>query len=108
MTTVTAASAATTTAAAVAAAATTTAAASGTNVQTFTGALGGISAPAVTQTSGDRPFSVNGSIFVNAAAALQRSCSIQHNQCADAANSGSLSGGVSQCETQEDECNAAA
>jgi hypothetical protein len=42
---------------------------------------------------------------VNAAAALQRSCSVQHNACSDAANSGALAGGQQQCETQEDECN---
>lgn len=95
---------ATTTAAAVATAAAT--AASGTNVQTFTGALGGIGAPPVIETSGDRPFSTDGSTFVNAAAALQRSCSVQHNQCANAANAGTLAGGEAQCETQENACNA--
>ena len=41
---------------------------------------------------------------MNAAAALQRSCSVQHNTCANAANSGALAGGESQCETQESEC----
>jgi hypothetical protein len=81
-------------------------AASGTNVQTFAGALGGIGAPPVIETSGDRPFSTDGSTFVNAAAALQRSCSVQHNQCADAANAGTLAGGEGQCETQENACNA--
>ncbi|KAI1608046.1 hypothetical protein EDD36DRAFT_389389 [Exophiala viscosa] len=79
---------------------------SGTNVQTFTGTLGG-APPPVISSSGDRPFSVNGDTFVNAAAALQRSCSVQHNACADAANSGALAGGEAQCETQEDACNAA-
>jgi hypothetical protein len=93
---------ATTTAAAVA----TATAASGTNVQKFAGALGGIGAPPVIETSGDRPFSTDGSTFVNAAAALQRSCSVQHNQCADAANAGTLAGGEEQCETQENACNA--
>jgi hypothetical protein len=77
----------------------------GTNVQTFTGALGGIGAPPVIETSGDRPFSTDGSTFVSAAAALQRSCSVQHNQCANAANAGSLAGGEEQCETQENACN---
>jgi hypothetical protein len=81
---------------------------SGDNVQTFTGALGGISAPPVIFTAGsDRPFSTDDATFVNSGAALQRSCSVQHNQCADAANSGSLAGGESQCETQETACNAA-
>lgn len=55
----------------------------------------------------ERPFAVDGSTFINSGAALQRSCSVQHNACADAANSGTLAGGESQCETQINECNAA-
>ncbi len=90
----------------VTAATTIAASGSGTNVQTFTGTLGG-PAPPVVSSAGSRPFSVNGNTFVNSGAALQRSCAIQHNACADAANSGKLSGGVGQCETQEDACNAA-
>ncbi|KAL8933374.1 MAG: hypothetical protein Q9216_006395 [Gyalolechia sp. 2 TL-2023] len=81
--------------------------AGGGNVQTFTGALGG-APPAVIESPGDRPFSVNGNTFVNSGAALQRSCAIQHNACANAANSGALDGGVGQCDAQEKECNAAA
>jgi hypothetical protein len=50
---------------------------------------------------------VDGDTFVNAAAALQRSCSVQHNACANAANDGTLAGGEAQCETQETACNAA-
>ncbi|KAF7882216.1 hypothetical protein EAF00_011732 [Botryotinia globosa] len=80
--------------------------ATGTNVQTFTGTLGG-APPPVVSSAGDRPFSVNGDSFVGEGAALQRSCSVQHNACAAAANSGSLAGGVEQCETQETACNAA-
>lgn len=82
--------------------------AQGSNVQTFTGDLGG-AAPAVTD-SGDakRPFSVNGATFVNEGAAIQRSCAVQHNACANAANSGSGNFSVSDCGAQEDECNAAA
>lgn len=100
-TAVTAASAAASTAAAAASTA------SGTNVQTFTGSLGG-AAPAVIESTGDRPFSTDNATFVNKAAALQRSCSVQNNACSDAANSGSLSGGVGQCQTQQTACNAAA
>lgn len=81
-------------------------AASGTNVQTFTGTLGG-PPPPVISSSGARPFSVKGDTFVNIGAALQRSCAVQHNACANAANSGALAGGVGQCETQETACNAA-
>lgn len=82
------------------------AAATGTNIQAFSGNLGG-AAPAVVQGTSTKPFSVNGSTFVNQAGALQRSCSVQHNACADAANSGAIDGGVQQCEDQEKACNAA-
>jgi hypothetical protein len=77
-----------------------------TNVQTFTGSLGG-AAPAVEESEGDRPFSVNGATFVNEAAAIQRSCAIQNNTCANAINSGSVEGSVSECGTQEAACLAA-
>ncbi|EXJ56718.1 hypothetical protein A1O7_07062 [Cladophialophora yegresii CBS 114405] len=93
------------TSAATAATAVAVAAGSGVNIQSFTGTLGG-SPPPVVSGTGDRPFTVKGDTFVNAAAALQRSCSVQHNACSDAANSGALAGGQQQCETQEDECNA--
>lgn len=78
--------------------------AQGNNVQTFTGNLGG-AAPAVTD-SGDakRPFSVNGATFVNEGAAIQRSCAVQHNACANAANSGSGNFSVSDCGTQGTSC----
>ncbi|KAJ9615538.1 hypothetical protein H2200_001613 [Cladophialophora chaetospira] len=80
------------------------AAATSVNIQSFTGTLGGAPPPVISGT-GDRPFTVKGDTFVNAAAALQRSCSVQHNTCSNAANSGSLAGGQQQCETQEDQCN---
>ncbi|KAH8893408.1 hypothetical protein GQ53DRAFT_763707 [Thozetella sp. PMI_491] len=79
-------------------------AANGVNVQSFTGALAGISAPAVVSAAGARPFTVNGDTFVGSGAALGRSCDVQHNQCANAANSGKLDGGVSVCDQQNDEC----
>ncbi|KAJ4249876.1 hypothetical protein NW762_012221 [Fusarium torreyae] len=79
----------------------------GVNVQSFTGTLGG-PAPPVVSSAGDRPFSVNGNTFTGIGAALGRSCDIQHNACANAANSGELSGGVAQCETQNAECRDAA
>ncbi|KAL6903873.1 hypothetical protein GGI43DRAFT_399086 [Trichoderma evansii] len=84
-----------------------TSTASGTNVQTFTGTLGGPAPPVISGT-GNRPFSVNGDTFVTSGAAIQRSCSIQHNNCANDANSGKLSGGVGQCDTQNTQCTAAA
>ncbi|KAI4264823.1 MAG: hypothetical protein L6R35_007280 [Caloplaca aegaea] len=77
------------------------------DVQTFTGALGGLPPPVI-ESSGDRPFRVNGNTFVNSGAALRRSCSIQHNACANAANGGALAGGVGQCDAQEQDCIAAA
>ena len=83
-------------------------AAAGVNVQSFTGNLGG-AAPAVIQDdTSDRPFSVDGSTFLNIGAALQRSCSVQHNACANAANSGQVAGGTAACEQQQDDCDAAA
>ncbi|KAK4699976.1 hypothetical protein P7C70_g6277, partial [Phenoliferia sp. Uapishka_3] len=58
----------------------------GGNLQTFTGTLGG-APPEVT--AGGRGFIVSGiDDFVGEAAALKRSCDIQHNACANAANSG--------------------
>ncbi|KAF4336960.1 cell wall manno [Fusarium beomiforme] len=80
--------------------------AAGVNVQTFTGTLGG-PAPPVISSNAAKPFSVNGNTFNGESVALGRSCDIQHNACADAANSGQLSGGVAQCETQLAACRAA-
>jgi hypothetical protein len=94
--------------AAAASEAATPASAAGNNVQTFTGDIGGAAPPVISSNADPkRPFSVDGSTFVNKGAALQRSCSVQHNACATAANSGQISGGVGQCETQEQQCNAA-
>ncbi|KAL6352462.1 hypothetical protein LRP88_14229 [Fusarium phalaenopsidis] len=78
----------------------------GANIQAFTGTLGG-PAPPVVSSAGDRPFAVNGNTFTGAGAAISRSCDIQHNACANAANSGELDGGIAQCETQVSECKAA-
>ncbi|KAF9782008.1 hypothetical protein IL306_011788 [Fusarium sp. DS 682] len=80
--------------------------AQGVNVQTFTGTLGG-PAPPVISSAAEKPFSVNGNTFNGESVALGRSCDIQHNACADAANSGELDGGVAQCETQLAACRAA-
>ncbi len=98
----TAAAAATAAPAATAAA---TEAASGTvNVQSFTGSLGGPPPPVESTAGADRPFNVNGATFLNAGAAIQRSCAIQKNACANAANAGQLAGGSQQCDAQEDQC----
>ncbi|PVF95212.1 hypothetical protein CPB86DRAFT_602224 [Serendipita vermifera] len=74
----------------------------GANLQAFNGALGGIQAPAVTR--GGRNFVVaNNADFLNIGAALGRSCDVQHNQCANAANSGA-GFSVGDCDRQNDEC----
>lgn len=78
-------------------------AAAGVNIMSFTGTLGG-SPPPVISGTGKRPFSVKGDTFVGSGAALGRSCDVQHNACANAANSGQLSGGVSVCDQQNNNC----
>lgn len=72
------------------------------NLQTFTGALGGIAATPV-QNSGDakKPFQVKGDTFVNLSAALARSCDQQFNACANAANGGDKTLSVAQCTSQK-------
>ncbi|KAI9176007.1 hypothetical protein H9P43_006371 [Blastocladiella emersonii ATCC 22665] len=88
--------------------------ATGKNVQTFTGALFGKPAPPVNFVSGARPFEVrvNGQLngdFLNAAAALGRSCDVQKNQCADEVNRqrAGRSASVGQCDQQNAQCKAA-
>jgi hypothetical protein len=50
----------------------------------------------------DRPFSVDGNTFTSFSDALQRSCDIQNNACADVANGGNSKGvTVSECSNQE-------
>lgn len=83
-----------------------TASSNGTNLQAFTGALGDLSAPAVTK--GGRGFQVaNNSDFLNLNAALNRSCDVQKNKCADAANANRNAGfSVADCESQATACRA--
>ncbi|KAJ6576469.1 hypothetical protein DFH09DRAFT_1276482 [Mycena vulgaris] len=78
------------------------------NLQLFTGNLGGITAPAVV-VSGSQ-FQVEGnSIFKSKAQALSRSCNIQKNDCSDAANASKNQGQftVTACDAQESACNGA-
>ncbi|KAF9474235.1 hypothetical protein BDN70DRAFT_885017 [Pholiota conissans] len=80
------------------------------NLQTFAGALGGVAAPAVTS-SGNGQFQVAGnSSFNNQKNAVVRSCDVQNNQCADAANASGNKNGftVSACNAQQSQCIAAA
>ncbi|KAJ3502981.1 hypothetical protein NLJ89_g8637 [Agrocybe chaxingu] len=80
--------------------------AAGGNLQPFAGALGGQRAPAVTP--GGRGFQVeNNASFQALQNALQRSCDVQKNLCANVANSnaGRTSGlTVNQCDAQGDQC----
>ncbi|KAI8980095.1 hypothetical protein BD414DRAFT_109879 [Trametes punicea] len=97
------------TAAAATSATSTSGVASGQNLQTFTGALGGITAPPVTQNA-DGTFQVQGnSAFQDLANALTRSCDVQHNQCANAANASGNKGAltVAACGAQQTQCDAA-
>lgn len=75
-------------------------------MQAFTGNLGGLPPP-VLNTGGERPFTVNGDTFVGSSAAIGRSCDIQHNACANAANAGTLSASVGDCDAQNTACHAA-
>ncbi|PMD32268.1 hypothetical protein L207DRAFT_590562 [Hyaloscypha variabilis F] len=86
------------------------AAGTATNLQTFTGALGGIAADPITQTGNAKtPFAVDGDTFTDFATAATRSCNNQHNSCAQAANAGdNKSLTVGQCDTQQTNCEAAA
>ncbi|EAU86232.1 hypothetical protein CC1G_03443 [Coprinopsis cinerea okayama7 len=79
------------------------------NLQKFTGALGGQSAPRVI--AGGRGFQVEGNAeFQNLAAAISRSCDVQKNRCANVANSAEgreLGLSVSDCDEQNAACRAA-
>lgn len=91
-----------------AAPATTSAAAApvGGNAQTFSEALGGVNAPTVLP--GGKGFVVeNNADFQNLSAALGRSCDVQKNQCANAANSNRNAGfSVGDCDAQAGRCRA--
>lgn len=84
--------------------------ATSTNLQTFTGALGGATADPITS-SGDssRPFEVDGDTFTDFPSAAGRSCDNQHNACATLANKNpsEVQGGVPACDTQLSSCSAA-
>lgn len=79
--------------------------ATGQNLQTFTGALGGIKADAVTNSgNSERPFEVDGDTFTDFNSAAQRSCDNQKNKCAQEANNGGNAGfEVSDCDSQNSE-----
>ncbi|KAF8071900.1 hypothetical protein FPV67DRAFT_1483096, partial [Lyophyllum atratum] len=81
-----------------------------TNLQQFNGALGGVVAPSVTTLSDGR-FQVTGNSAINTLeSAVVRSCDVQNNQCADAANASGNKNGftVAACNAQQQQCIAAA
>ncbi|CAJ2512401.1 Uu.00g054160.m01.CDS01 [Anthostomella pinea] len=84
-----------------------TATATGTNVNAFTGAVGSAPVPVTSDAAAAKPFTVNGSQFLNVGAAVQRACDVQKNACANAANGGDASISVSDCDTQQKACVAA-
>ncbi|KAB8296434.1 hypothetical protein EYC80_009177 [Monilinia laxa] len=79
-----------------------------TNLQIFTGSLGGVTADPITN-SGDhsRPYMVAGDTFPAYTDAVSRSCANQNNKCADAANNPSKTSedlSVGGCQTQSSSC----
>lgn len=76
------------------------------NLQSFQGTLGGVVAPTVTAL-GDGRFQVEGNAaFNNLRNAVVRSCDVQNNQCANAANASGNSNGfnVGDCNAQQAQC----
>ena len=68
-------------------------------------ALGGAAPPVTDSGDSTRPFKVNGNTFVNKSAAVQRSCDIQFNACANAFNGGKATGfNLSDCQNQKNAC----
>ncbi|RYP70786.1 hypothetical protein DL769_004849 [Monosporascus sp. CRB-8-3] len=77
------------------------------NLQAFTGALGGFSAPAISQSPDpERPFEVDGDTFTDYQSAVNRACDNQKNECARAANANrdAVDFAVSDCDRQNNEC----
>ncbi|KAF9871546.1 hypothetical protein CkaCkLH20_10957 [Colletotrichum karsti] len=78
------------------------------NLQTFTGALGGVQASAITKSNNpDRPFEVDGDTFPDFSTAAGRACDNQKNKCSQAANNGPAKFDVSKCDEQATECKSA-
>jgi len=76
------------------------------NLQTFDEALGGVKAPTVTVLANGQ-FQVEGNAaFANQKSAIVRSCDVQNNQCANAANSAGGKAGfdVGDCNKQQSDC----
>lgn len=80
------------------------------NLQAFTGNKGNAPASAITSSGNtDRPFEVDGDTFTDFQSAANRACDNQKNTCAKTANNGSdTTLQVSDCDTQNTQCKAAA
>jgi len=78
-----------------------------TNLQAFSGALGGQSAsPIINSGDPDRPFEVDGDTFPDFETAANRACDNQKNRCAEIANANGGQGGqfsVGDCDRQSGE-----
>ncbi|KAK5654345.1 hypothetical protein OQA88_7254 [Cercophora sp. LCS_1] len=78
-----------------------------TNLQVFSGSIGGVRASAITNTGDpDRPFGVDGDTFNDFETAAIRACDNQFNKCADIANNGQASFSVGDCDRQNIQCKA--
>ncbi|KXJ94016.1 hypothetical protein Micbo1qcDRAFT_220617 [Microdochium bolleyi] len=80
------------------------------NLQPFSGSLGGFAAPSISQSKDSRrPFEVDGNTFNSFSAAADRACDNQKNKCADAANAGrNRAFSVGECDQQNERCKTAA
>ncbi|ORY67405.1 uncharacterized protein BCR38DRAFT_483022 [Pseudomassariella vexata] len=79
------------------------------NLQTFTGALGGPTAPMITKSQDfNRPFQVDDDTFPDFQSAAQRSCDSQKNACAEVSNNEGGNFEVADCEKQNEDCKSSA
>jgi len=71
-------------------------------------ALGGILPPAIEDSGNpERPFAVGDNTFTTREDAVNRACSIQHNECADGVNGGAFGlFDVGDCDAQQETCDA--
>ncbi|KAH9224130.1 hypothetical protein DL95DRAFT_379054, partial [Leptodontidium sp. 2 PMI_412] len=77
------------------------------NLQTFKGALGGVTAEPITSTSDPkRPFAVGSDTFTTYEDAAVRTCNNQKNACARVANGKNNPSDITvgQCDDQETDC----
>ncbi|EMR62352.1 hypothetical protein UCREL1_10703 [Eutypa lata UCREL1] len=80
------------------------------NLQTFTGALGGFAAAAISQSSDpERPFEVDGETFTDSLSAVNRACDNQFQECQQEANANQDTAGfaVGDCDVQNIDCKSA-